>query len=333
LIVVKSTAPPNVKRGTRERRLRQYPWILRLLIFAVVFVCAVVLIITGTRIVYALTLQLMPGWSLGTAYQDLVFRLSFLAAALVAGLICTRWVEGLPGRAIGLSLHHGWLRHFLIGSIVGIVSLGLASAIATAGGGLSFTMFAPGEFAQVARTAIVSAPFFIIAALAEEVFARGYPLQTMSRAGLPGLGVLITALGFAGLHVLNPSFSKGLPFINLLIAGVWLGGAYLRTRSLWFPLGIHWAWNWALGSLLGLPVSGKALTQYSVLRGTDLGPAWLTGGNFGIEGGIACTAAIILSTIFVLRTKLVTADEQMRRLTSEQPAGIGIDNRWSSAGA
>jgi hypothetical protein len=104
-----------------------------------------------------------------------------------------------------------------------------------------------------------------------------------------------------------------------VLAGVWFGIAYLRTRSLWFPLGIHWAWNWALGSLFGLPVSGvTSIAPYPLLQGTDLGPAWLTGGSFGIEGGIACTVALILSTIFIWRTKLLSATEEMNRLTSQE---------------
>lgn len=290
----------------------------RLLIFALAFVALLFIIATGARIVYAIALQLLPGRSLGNYLENILFRLTFLAAALVASFICTRWLEGLPWRAAGLSLREEWLRDLLIGSAIGIASLALATGIATAGGGLSFTTFARGEVLQVGRSLVFSSVLFIIAALAEEALFRGYPLQTMSRAGLTGLAVLITSFAFAGIHIENPNFSKGLPFLNLVIAGVWFAVAYLRTRSLWFPLGIHWAWNWALGSLFGLPVSGKAIVQHPLLHGTDFGPAWLTGGSYGIEGGIACTITLIVSTIFIWRTKLVSATEEMERLTSQE---------------
>lgn len=300
----------------------------RLLIFILLFVAMLFLIGTGARILYAVALQVVPNPTLGNYLENILFRLTFLVAALVAAFICTRWLEGLPWRAIGLSLHEGWLRDFIVGSAIGIASLALATGIATAGGGLSFATFARGEIFQVGRALILSAGLFIIAALAEEAFARGYPLQTMVRAGLPGLGVLITSFAFAGLHFSNPNFSTGLPLLNLVIAGVWFGVAYLRTRSLWFPLGIHWAWNWALGSFFGLPVSGKALVQHPLLHGTDLGPAWLTGGSFGIEGGIACTTALIVSTIFIWRTRLVSATEEMKTLTSqEHPLSAPIPDR------
>jgi len=72
-------------------------------------------------------------------------------------------------------------------------------------------------------------------------------------------------------------------------------------------------------SLCGLPVSGiTSIAPQALLQGTDLGPAWLTGGSFGIEGGIACTITLIVSTIFIWRTKLVSATPEMQLLTSEE---------------
>lgn len=289
----------------------------RLLIFLLLFVAMLFVIGSAARIAYAIVIQVVPNPRLGSYLENVLFRLTFLAASLVAAFVCTRWLEGLPWRTIGLALHAGWLRDFLIGSVIGIASLALATGIATAGGGLTFTIFS-GDFLQVVRTLVFSAILFVIAALAEEALFRGYPLQTMTRAGLAGLGVLITSVAFAGIHIGNPNFKEGIPLLNLVLAGVWFGVAYLRTRSLWLPLGIHWAWNWALGSLFGLPVSGiKSLAPHPLLQGTDLGPAWLTGGSFGIEGGIACTAALVISTVFIWRTRMLSATEEMKALTSE----------------
>jgi len=251
--------------------------------------------------------------------ENLIFRVIFLVVALAAGYICTRWLEGLPWRALGLGFHSGWLRDSVLGSIVGVASLGLATAIATAGGGLSFTISARAALVQVAQSLIFSALLFILAALAEEALFRGYPLQTLTRANLAWLAVFLTSVPFAAVHLRNPNVAAGFTFVNTALAGVWLAVAYLRTRSLWFPLGVHWAWNWALGSLFGLPVSGMTdLAPHPLLHGTDLGPAWLTGGSYGIEGGLACTITLIVSTLFILRTRLVTATPEMKTLTSQE---------------
>ncbi len=264
----------------------------RILIFVFIFIGLLFVLSTALRVAYALALMVAPGRAGGTLgglagyVQNIVFRLLFLAAALAAGYICSRWLEGLPWRALGLSLHVGWLRDLLIGSGIGIASLALATAIATAGGGLSFTISGRSALLQVGQTLIFSGMLFILAALAEEALFRGYPLQTLTRARLIWLAILLTSVPFATVHLRNPNVAAGFTFINTALAGVWLAVAYLRTRSLWFPLGVHWAWNWALGSVFGLPVSGiRDLAPHPLLHGTDLGPAWLTGGTYGIEGG------------------------------------------------
>lgn len=291
----------------------------RLLIFLFVYIGVLFLLSTAARVVYAVILRLMPGLSLGQYLQNVVFRVLLLAAALIAGFLCTRWLEGLPWRALGLSLHARWFRDFVVGSLIGVASLAVATAIAYAGGGLSFTISGRALLLQVGKTLVLSAAIFVLAALAEEALFRGYPLQTLTRANLAWLAVLLTSVPFAAVHLKNPNVVAGFTFVNTALAGVWLAVAYLRTRSLWFPLGVHWAWNWALGSLFGLPVSGITdIAPNPLLHGTDLGPAWLTGGSYGIEGGIACTITLVLSTVFIWRTRLVSATEDMKRLTSEE---------------
>lgn len=299
----------------------------RLAVFILVYLLFLFLITNAVRVAYAATTYFAPGVRLGFYVQDFVYRLIILTSSLAAGYACARLLEGLPWRSLGLSLHAGWFRDLLVGTVIGIASLALAAAIATAGGGLRFTFSTVGIFPQVAKTLVLSGGLFIIAALAEEALFRGYPLQTFTRAALIPFGVVLTSVAFAAIHMRNPNFETGLAFGNLFLAGVWLAVAYLRTRSLWFPLGVHWAWNWALGSLFGLPVSGiTRIAPHPFLQGTDLGPAWLTGGSYGIEGGLACTITLVISTLFIWRTRWVSVTEEMRKLTSqENPAVRSLD--------
>lgn len=291
----------------------------RLLIFTVLYLLVLFLLSTGARVFYAIAVRVAPTRSISEFLQNMIFRFVMLAAALIAGYVCARWLEGLPWRSLGLGLHAGWLRHFVIGSAIGVASLALATAIAAGGGGLRFEFSGRAILGSVVQTLVLTAVLFIVAALAEEALCRGYPLQTTARAGLAIVAVIFTSVWFAGGHLLNPNFEYGLPLANLLLAGVWFSVAFLRSRSLWFPWGIHWAWNWALGSVFGLPVSGMdQLAPHPLIKGFDLGPAWLTGGAFGIEGGIACTIALLVSTLVIWRLPLVKPTEEMVRLTSQE---------------
>jgi membrane protease YdiL (CAAX protease family) len=280
--------------------------------FVVLFVLTV-----AVRILYALVATTGLTLSPRSPIFDFVYRFILLLAALGAGYLCARFLEGLPWRSLGLTLHRAWWRDLLIGSVIGFAAIVVAVAIAKLGGGLHLS-FSNDGIAGVARSMIGSAGLLIVAALAEEAMFRGYGLQTLARARLASLGVLLTCAFFGIVHLGNPNVVPGFTMANTMLAGVWLAVAYLRTRSLWFPLGVHWAWNWALGWFFGLPVSGANLVSHPLFAATDNGPFWLTGGSYGIEGGLAGTIALLLVTIYTWRTSLVSATPELLKMTSEE---------------
>ena len=289
----------------------------RATIFVLCFIASTILITTVLRIGYALLHNAVPTLPYADTLADLVSRVALIFSALISGYLCARFLEALPWRSLGLTIHSGWLRDLVLGTVVGIVSLAIAVLIAVAGGGIRLNL-STSPASAVAKTLIGTVIIFIIAALAEEAMFRTYLLQTLTRAKLAWLGILLTSLPFASVHLGNPNVVPGVTFANTAIAGVWLAVAYLRTRSLWLPLGVHWSWNWALGSLFGLPVSGMRIGAHPLFVGTDVGPAWLSGGNYGIEGGAACTVALILSTLFLWGTPWLSATPELKKLTSQE---------------
>src|SRR5215216_5491870 len=101
----------------------------RLLIFAAAFIALTFLIATVLRVVF---LFLGPRGTSDTSQiiAELVFRTGLLAAALGAGYFCARFLEGLPWRSLGLTLHQGWFKDLIIGSIIGLAALLIAVAVA-----------------------------------------------------------------------------------------------------------------------------------------------------------------------------------------------------------
>ncbi len=273
--------------------------------FVVAFlVCARLLEAAASVITYALGGLAAGFW--GDILPFLIGAVVLFSSATLVGWGCGAIFEELPFSALGWWPHRGWFKNVAVGSLLGAASLLLAAGFTALTRGIKFSFnSSPGS--TIGKTAIVSFVIFVIAGAAEESLFRGYVLQTFTRAKLAWVGVLLTSLPFAAVHLANPNVSRSFTFINTAVAGVWLAAAYLRTRSLWFPLGLHWAWNWTQASLLGLPVSGiQRIAPAPLLHAMNAGPDWLTGGAYGIEGGAACTIALAISTFVIWRMKFLS---------------------------
>jgi hypothetical protein len=142
-----------------------------------------------------------------------------------------------------------------------------------------------------------------VAAMAEEVAFRGYAFQRLIDAIGPTLAVLLMSVLFAVMHLFNTNATAASTLVTVL-AGWLLSIAYLRTRALWLPWGLHFAWNASMALLFGLPVSGL-VTFNSVVTTYARGPLWLTGGGYGPEGS---AVAVIVIPILVIVLVKVTRD-------------------------
>ena len=128
---------------------------------------------------------------------------------------------------------------------------------------------------------------FIPAALHEELLFRGYAFQKLLHWNRI-VALAFVALVFAALHAGNHAVTT-LALANIFLGGILLGLAYERHLRLWFPIGLHLAWNLVSGPILGHEVSGFT-SMATVLVEIDRGADWLTGGAFGIEGSVWMTA-------------------------------------------
>ena len=141
----------------------------------------------------------------------------------------------------------------------------------------------------------------IIQAVFEEGMCRGFLLGRMMDAGINKFTALVLSSAvFSCLHLANPGFAL-LPFINLLLAGVLLGAAYIYTRNLWFAIGLHWFWNWLQGPILGFEVSGNVLEGSLLTLEEPAEAVLLNGGTFGFEGSLVCTVLMVAGIGLIIR--------------------------------
>ncbi len=269
-------------------------------------------------IAFAALNNLPVGYSDNGILNEIVFRFISLLVSVLAGWLCGKFLENLPFRALGVWFTKNWLKDLILGVVFGASAVSFAVLIAVIFGGLSFTFNEKAGQSAILLTLGVSFAIFAIAAAAEEVIFRGYMLQTFARANLAWFAIILTSFFFGAVHLGNPDASW-ISTVNTVIAGILFSIAYLKTRTLWFPFGLHFMWNWMQGSFFGIEVSGTTdISTAPFLTEIDLGPVWLTGGNYGIEGGIACTISLIIFILLIWYLPFLEPTEGMLELTSKE---------------
>ncbi len=219
--------------------------------------------------------------------------------------------QGLPRRP-------GWLREAGLGLAIGWGVAVVCAVVMAFGGGIairfSFRLASWGWF-------LVDAAFFALLALGEEIAFRGYPFQRFARAvGSAGAVLGFIAL-YAFLQALEPGASRPSAIVAVALTLV-LSIAYLRTRALWVSWGINFGWKASRALIFGLAVNGA--TSYSpVVQGDPMGPFWLTGGGFGLDGSWLAFF-VLLAAIPVVYT--LTRELDFKYNTPEIVAGgIPVD--------
>jgi len=133
----------------------------------------------------------------------------------------------------------------------------------------------------------------ISAGVLEEIVFRGVIFRIMEAALGSIVAVAASAAIFGLLHLINPQATLQGAIAISFEAGILLAAAYLLTRRLWLPIGLHVGWNFTQGGVFGAAVSGSASS--GLLRGSLTGADWLSGGVFGPEASIiaiaVCTTA------------------------------------------
>lgn len=224
---------------------------------------------------------------------NLVFVFFLNISFVLAAWITLKWIDRRPPALLGLNFWPSSLRELLIGFGIGLANFGIIFLALLAFGWISVE-WAGVTIADLSTFFFYLATYLVFAGI-EELINRGYLFQALCE----GVGILAAALIFSLIfslvHIINPDFSI-LAGIFLFIHALLYTVAYLKTRSLWTPVGLHMAWNFTQGPVAGLKVSGTSVSSSLFLSDVS-GPNLLTGGSFGVEGGLV---AIIISAVILL---------------------------------
>jgi CAAX protease family protein len=163
---------------------------------------------------------------------------------------------------------------------------------------------------------LATLPGFILAAVLEEVVARGVIFRILNEWLGTWIALVLSAAVFGLLHLLNPGTTVLNAASVMMEAGLMLAAAYLLTRRLWLCIGIHFAWNFAQGGIFSGAVSGG--TTRGLLQAKLVGADWLTGGAFGPEASLV--ALVICTTAGLL---LLLAANRAGHFMRRRLAGVG----------
>ena len=231
-----------------------------------------------------------------TAGGNIAGLLVGVLAVVGASWFCVRRFDRRPLSAVGIGLDRPWLKHLGWGSAAGVGLFSLCLAGYT-GARLASVRLNP-ELAGQGRDVLIGALFCLLFAGWEELVCRGYAFQAVARRNL-SLAVLLSGLVFIAMHLTNPGVYHPLVLANLFLGHVWFAVSYLRTRSLWLPIGLHAGWNFAQYFLFGIVESQVGLSANLLI--TDWDRTLWTGNEFGPEGGVAVTLVVGAAIVVVWR--------------------------------
>jgi membrane protease YdiL (CAAX protease family) len=193
-------------------------------------------------------------------------------------------------KAIGLSFYQRG-KDFLLGCFLGVILITTGFMIMDMLGYVQIVSF---DFHPLDLFLYVI--FFIAVAVSEEVMVRGYILNTLLESTNKYIALVVSALIFASLHLMNANIDI-IPFINLVLAGLLLGLFCIYRKNLMFPIGLHFTWNYFQGPIFGYEVSGHQMN--GLIHQKLFGEVLWTGGAFGFEGSII-SIPIVLAGIYYI---------------------------------
>lgn len=195
-------------------------------------------------------------------------------------------------RAITEFASKGIVKNILGGILIGFILQTLIILVMYLNGNYTVINVNPISFILI--------PFAIMftVAIIEEILVRGIIFRIIEEKLGSYLSLTISSLIFGILHLANPH-TTFLSTLCITAAGFLLGAAFIYSRNLWFPIALHFAWNFTQSGIYGAITSGNEKTN-NLLTSKIQGSEMITGGSFGPEGSIQATLVCVITTVILL---------------------------------
>jgi membrane protease YdiL (CAAX protease family) len=231
--------------------------------------------------------------------------------SLLIGSAVMARIEHRKVREYGLPLSPGFPGRYLEGLLWGTGSVLVVAAGMAALGGLSVSGLARHGMTLV-FSALLWAATMTVLGLFEEYFFRGY----LQHALASGIGfwpaAVAISLFFGLLHYFTKPRETLVDAASITFIGLLLCLMLARTGDLWMAVGYHAAFDYVALVVLASPNTGMPPGERAVghlLETSFSGPAWLTGGDCGLEASLLMFPMLALS--FLLFSRLHPAPSRV----------------------
>ena len=211
-------------------------------------------------------------------------------SAVVIYLFATKTGNKMTAEDLGLKKKN-FIKNYPLGLLVGFITISLSLLITYVFGGAKYV----GVVIEQPVLLIFFFLGFLIQGFEEELLCRGFMMNGLSKTRSMFFAVLFNSIFFALLHLGNDGLGV-LPLFNLFLAGLSFSMMALYFDDIWVASGAHSMWNFAQGNFYGFLVSGTDMGP-SVFRFELTGNDLISGGAFGLEGGIGVLIVEIITII------------------------------------
>ncbi|PWB23919.1 CPBP family intramembrane glutamic endopeptidase [Flavobacterium sp. HTF] len=256
--------------------------IIKIILAILVFMAVVII---GQQIAS----KLLVLTSLDKNYRNLLKGIFVSSTCILSYILFFKYYEK---RAVTEFASKGLLKNLTIGFLIGFILQSLTILVIYLNGSYNVLKVNPVSFILI--------PFAIMftVAIIEEILVRGIIFRIIEEKLGSYIALTISSVLFGAFHLANPNGTL-VSGICITTAGFLLGAGFIYSRNLWFPIAMHFAWNFTQSGIFGAITSGNEKTS-SLLEANIQGPELITGAAFGPEGSIQAIVFCSLGAFILL---------------------------------
>lgn len=243
-----------------------------------------------------------------------------IIALILSAFLILRFIDKRPFALLGINFSENWYKEFITGLFYGFVLVTLIFLILLFSGSAKLSFGNIGMFS--AKTFLKYLLTFIIAGILEELMMRGYLLQALIEGSRDWIAIFTTSLLFSLAHLSNENWAWN-GTLSAFLGGILLSIMYIKTRSLWMPIGFHIAWNWTQSSFWGMNVSGLKVTD-TIFNTYLTSENLFNGGALGPESSLVAIVLLLISIFIIYGRDWIAPSEVNSSLWKKYPKGYNL---------